>query len=585
MKKTWPVLLLLVLTIVFFSRVILGGEVFFFGDNLSLFLPVLTLFTNFLKKGILPLWNPYLFSGTPFLADVGLGILNPLNFAFFVLPNFQAFSLIIVLEIFLAGWFTYCLLRNLKQDHWASLLGGVVFAFSGTMLTFINNISLLSTAYLLPLVFLLATKTLSKRSPRWAVFLGLGLVWQFISGHPQPVYYSYGCLLFYFLFFPKVSLKKKAFLGLIALATFIGGGAFSWLPFGQLIILSSRPRSDFAYSSAWALHPLLLLRFFLPSFFGSARKGFSWGPSFRWVADNTGYFGLWPSLIIFLRLRRKKKKPFLNFFFTSLVISLLLAMGNFTPVFKLFYLIFPGFSKFRSPTQILLLTNFSAAILVGLCWSDFLKVIQLKKRSKFVRNLVLISCFGWLFFSKLWQIRNQLYPWLYQQVEKLYFFLKGIPLARSPIHNFQTDQIIIFNLVEEISFIFLFLTLGSILIFLLEKKKLTKDLFSFGLLLLSFVNLMVFNRNNLFLAPREKLQTDSRVADFLSADQDHGRLVSSAGFWPFTGLNVYWENVSLRPPFADSIYNQQEQESLGILNTRLQTIPPNWNVVYGLETP
>src|SRR3990170_3295005 len=95
-------------TSVFFYPVF-RGEVLFFGDNLSLKLPNAIYAAERLKQGELPLWNPYLFAGLPFLADISTAVFYPLSFFFIFLDPFSALTVQVVLSVVLWGVFSFFL--------------------------------------------------------------------------------------------------------------------------------------------------------------------------------------------------------------------------------------------------------------------------------------------------------------------------------------------------------------------------------------------------------------------------------------------------------------------------------------------
>ena len=586
MKKIWPLAVLAFFILIFFYRNIFLGEIFYFGDNLSLFLPSLTFFANQIKKGIFPLWNPYLFSGVPFLADIGLGLLNPFNFLFLIFSSHRAMSLSIIFQVFLAGFWTYLFLRNNKCSSLESLFGAITFAFSASILTFINNIGLLSTASFLPLVLLIGQKVLNKKSLSWAALLGGVMAIQFVSGHPQPAFYSYFLLGLYFLFYPKTSWKLKIKFGAVSLAFFLSLTAFQTLPTMELVQKSTRPLANFDYVTLYSFHPFLLIRFLLPWFFGAAIRGISWGPIYRMGPNNTGYFGLLSLLIIFFSFLAKKKKDFTILFFSFIfVLSVFLAMGKYTPVFSLFYRFFPGFSWFRTPTQILLLTNFSAAVLAAKLLANFLRILRFKKTGKIIAialatNVLFIVLLGFVFcFEK------NIFVIFYQWFGRLYFSVKKIPLSESPFHNFAIDKAIFSFMVRQFLVTFIFLLFFLIGAFLFQKNRMKKNSFLVIVLLLSFLCLFYFNRNNYFSAKPVMFSDQLKTAQFLQANIGIHRFISSSGYWPFTGLNVYWENMALRPPLADSIFDEKERETFTVLKRRLAVLPPNWGMKYEVATP
>ena len=76
-------------------------------DNLKLFYPYRTFTTAELKQGRIPLWNPYVFSGNVHAATYQSAVWYPLNILYFVLPQADAWSVLIFLQPILVGWFTY----------------------------------------------------------------------------------------------------------------------------------------------------------------------------------------------------------------------------------------------------------------------------------------------------------------------------------------------------------------------------------------------------------------------------------------------------------------------------------------------
>src|SRR5437867_12978720 len=61
-----------------------------------------------LARGGIPLWNPYSFSGAPFMAGIQSAIFYPLNCLYLLFDTPFAINLDIALDCFLASLFTYC---------------------------------------------------------------------------------------------------------------------------------------------------------------------------------------------------------------------------------------------------------------------------------------------------------------------------------------------------------------------------------------------------------------------------------------------------------------------------------------------
>lgn len=84
-----------------------------------------------LRDGSLPLWNPRQLCGTPLLADARIGIAQPLNFPFLLLPTERAMALHAFVCLFLMGLFFTLLARAVGVGYFAAALGGMAYAFSG----------------------------------------------------------------------------------------------------------------------------------------------------------------------------------------------------------------------------------------------------------------------------------------------------------------------------------------------------------------------------------------------------------------------------------------------------------------------
>ena len=60
------------------------------GDLVSFIYPRYAFVARSVRSGVLPLWDPYLYGGQPYLADIQSGLLYPLNLlAFVIFRNFD----------------------------------------------------------------------------------------------------------------------------------------------------------------------------------------------------------------------------------------------------------------------------------------------------------------------------------------------------------------------------------------------------------------------------------------------------------------------------------------------------------------
>src|SRR5579859_7918229 len=86
------------------------------GDLVSFIYPRYAFVAQAVRHGVLPLWDPYLFGGQPYLADVQSGLLYPLNLLAFALArtfDYHKLELLAIGHYALAGCFAYILGRQL----------------------------------------------------------------------------------------------------------------------------------------------------------------------------------------------------------------------------------------------------------------------------------------------------------------------------------------------------------------------------------------------------------------------------------------------------------------------------------------
>ena len=127
--------LLFLLTIGFFWRPLSGdvAQPADGGDLVSFLYPIYRFAARELAAGSLPLWNPHLYGGAPFISDIQAGFLYLPNWLLFALnPTFpyQALQSLAIGHLYWAGLGMYVLLRTLRWNESpvvrpAALLGAV----------------------------------------------------------------------------------------------------------------------------------------------------------------------------------------------------------------------------------------------------------------------------------------------------------------------------------------------------------------------------------------------------------------------------------------------------------------------------
>ena len=80
--------------------------------------------------GQIPLWNPYILSGQPFLANGQHSAYYPFSLLYYFLPLQKAYGWFTVLQLWLAGLGMYIFLRVLRTTRLGALFGGIVYSLS-----------------------------------------------------------------------------------------------------------------------------------------------------------------------------------------------------------------------------------------------------------------------------------------------------------------------------------------------------------------------------------------------------------------------------------------------------------------------
>jgi O-antigen/teichoic acid export membrane protein len=269
---------------------------------------------QFLKDAVrtrqLPLWDPFLFAGHPFLANGQHSGLYPLSVIFYLIPLWRAFGLFAWLQLALAGWWAYLFARTLGVGRLGALLSGIVFQLSGFMVVSVVHPMIVAAASWLPFIMAMMERVLRQRPALgdrpatlpWALLGAIGLGCQMLAGHAENTYFVLLVMALYAAWrlvgtglaerrVPVRALVWLAILVILGLAL----GTVQFLPLYEVVADSFRSgemAASLAQVRGWAYPPRRLITFGIPNFFGSpAHHGhfdlFQW----RWVPATTNAQG------------------------------------------------------------------------------------------------------------------------------------------------------------------------------------------------------------------------------------------------------------------------------------------------------
>jgi O-antigen/teichoic acid export membrane protein len=348
--------------------------------------------------GELPLWNPYILAGQPFMASAQNGSLYPLGVLFYVVPLAQAYGWFIALHLWIGSLGTYWLARTLGASRLGGIVAGITFGFCGYLVVSFLWPMVVSTAVWLPALLATIERQI-QRGPRQAagsVALG-GLIvgLQFLAGHLEMSLYLLLTAGLYTALrligrLRVDGLGRPALDGLTVLAmVLLGSGlaAIQLVPFGEVIGANVRTGwADYEETIGYAMPKERLLTYLVPDLFGNPthhsyvdlfsrevrstehtrptgepRRDTEWGG--KNYVEGTVYLGILPLLLAGVALLARPRGGALALAIVGLI-SLLLAFG--TPLYALLFYGIPGVNQLHTPFRWVYPFSLCVAVLAGL---------------------------------------------------------------------------------------------------------------------------------------------------------------------------------------------------------------------------
>jgi hypothetical protein len=446
-------LLLLLSLVVFFWPAVLGGRVLLptdlifdldplwqplapegythpanhiLSDQVYAFFPWKVFTLRSLAQGYLPLWNPYISGGVPFVGNAQSAIFSPFNLVSYLLPLYPSYVITAILILSVAGIFTFLFAREIGLSKSGALLAMVAFTFSGPMIVWLGY-PLAPVMAWLPAMLLTIERALTRKSGLYVTASSLIIAAQFLGGHPETSFHVMLAWAAYSLYralalegwHPSRLLPQ---LLRIAAAAAIGAllGAAQLLPFVEALLRSAMfsDRQAQVTRSALSLVTHLLLEWhqwptaitaILPQYFGTHLDKSYLYPYNNYVGQNA-YVGVLPlALAAAVALRSIKHRSIprrdLVLFFASLAVICLgvairlpLLNGiNDLPLFNI-----------ASNGRIRLIYAFAVAVLAGLgldeasrgrrdCHRTTLRILALLALISLV--LIALACVGFVLFE------------------------------------------------------------------------------------------------------------------------------------------------------------------------------------------
>ncbi len=304
---------------------------------------------DLLRAGHLALWNPHIYGGTPFFGGFQSALLYPPNWLYLVLPLAVAVNTGIALHIVLTGCGMYAWMRARGLHPLACLLAGSVFVLSGPVFPHIyaGHLSNLCTMAWAPWIFLAIDGWLRWRTGSWLLLGSAVVAMQMLAGHPQYVFYTGLTAAMYCaaqLTVAKGKIPAAAGLALLA----VGGVALSAVQLfegfhaaGESVRNQGTSRE---FAAIFSFPPENFLTLLTPYFFGDLTIHDYWG---RWnLWEMSIFFSVGGLFLLGYGLARGPRFHVWTCFGLAATL-LVLATGEYTPLFGWLYDHAPGFGRFR----------------------------------------------------------------------------------------------------------------------------------------------------------------------------------------------------------------------------------------------
>ena len=383
------------LAALFFAPYLLGLSSFAPGDFTRHYLPYSFFQQNALLAGQLPVWNPHVNSGHPFLADTESAVFYPVSNLLLLLTSFSStvvgrlywLQVEALVHLVLACSFTALLVRRLTGNRMAGFAAGLVFGFSGYLTGYPPlQLGILRVAVWLPLILWLLLPSVSGELKwrRWLCASAIHAV-AFFANHPQTflfLTYAVGGWMLMLAFIhwrlapkadggsgpsqnagPPALRRLLLYPGMtvayaITLVCLTAAQLWPALEFTVLSVRSARPfhelSSGFPPQDVWQLVLPRVFSLYSPLYVGILGLGLA---------------AVAVAALLTRRFRLETERPYARpaaiFFILAGILALLVSLGDLLPVYPFLYRFAPGWSLFRGQERVAYLVAISLAVLSG----------------------------------------------------------------------------------------------------------------------------------------------------------------------------------------------------------------------------
>ena len=322
------------------------------------------------------------------------------------------------------------------------------------------------------------------------------------------------------------------------------------IPVVEMLSLSPRKSLDISDVAWFSFAPQNLLTFLTPLIFGDGVKIPYWGLYNLW--EMCAYSGVMSLLLSVVAVKHLKKVSHVAFFLFLAVIAVIMALGEHTPLLKLFYHIFPGFKMFRGHSKMHIFCCFAIALLAG-CGYDALRSFSIIKSRRFF-----IACLGGSGFVLVLLMLIPYAALLETPIKSYMTYVQNDPRSYLPVpgvENAEFVQAAIKQSVVSIRYFLIYLILGIILILLNLRCKfhwLTTSM----ILLFLLTDLFIFGKTFVSSVDPHHWDLKQEAVQFLARDKSQFRSAVITSFGPKYGATTLLQQIGGDYPYVLSRYSR-----------------------------
>ncbi|HVO35247.1 MAG TPA: hypothetical protein VMT21_06770 [Gemmatimonadales bacterium] len=324
---------------------------------------------EFHRTGHIPLWNPYMFGGLPFVGAMHGDIFYPTSFLRLLLSPDTVLDIVFALHLVLAGLFTYAFLRTVGVSWTAAVTGGLAYQLSGIVASLVSpgHDGKLAVSALLPLLLIGLLLGIRKRRVEGFGLVALVVGLDLLSPQLQMTQYSLilAGLFTLWLCFGDAERPDPRWrwtsLGLAALAVAVGFGVamIQLLPFIRYAPYAARTvgQQGWAYATSYAMPPENIVDWLVPTFTGILDR--YWGSNFFKL--HSEYVGAATLALAAVGVANARRRRLVWFLGGAAALFVLVALGGHTPFYRLWYALVPGVKVTRAPGMAFFIPTFAFA--------------------------------------------------------------------------------------------------------------------------------------------------------------------------------------------------------------------------------